>query len=110
MLSLRFYILDWFCSSFLFFLLFFPPVLTDGWVCERADQDILVDMEMSSCTSAWQLQGDVRDCKTAFIWKGVPTHFVIAVIMMNIMYSMNLKLLGPQVIAAFFSSLIHDTT
>jgi len=80
-------------------------VLSDGWVCERADQDILVDMEMSSYTSAWQLQGDVRDCKTAFVWKGAPSDFVIAVIMMNILYSTNLKLLGPQVITAIWKSL-----
>ena len=68
-------------------------MLTDGWVCELADQDILVDKEMSSHTSAWQLQGDVRDFKTAFKWKGFPSDFVIAIIMMNILYSTNLKLL-----------------
>ena len=32
------------------------------------------------------LQGDVRDCKTAFLWKGVPSDFVIAVIVMNFFF------------------------
>lgn len=70
-----------------------------------ADKDILVDMEMVSYTSAWRLQGDVRDCKTAFIWKGVQSDFIIAVVMMIILYSKNLKESGLHVITAIRKSL-----
>jgi uncharacterized membrane protein SpoIIM required for sporulation len=72
-------------------LCFFFNALMVGWVCERADQDILVDMEMSSYTSAWHLPSDVRDWKTAFVWKEVPSGFIIAVIAMKIPYPINLS-------------------
>jgi hypothetical protein len=72
-------------------------VQTHGCGYEVAGQDILVDMEMSSCTSAYHFEGDVSDCKIVFVWKVSLSDFITGVTMMNIQYYTNSKILGLHV-------------